>query len=87
MGCRRKMTAMPADRAGLAGRGRIAGLGFADVVVFDAATVRDEATYAEPQRYPTGIVHVVVNGELVVRDGSGTTARPGRWLSSKALAR
>jgi N-acyl-D-amino-acid deacylase len=83
----RKMTAMPADRAGLAGRGRIAVLGFADVVVFDAATVRDEATYAEPQRYPTGIVHVVVNGELVVRDGSGTTARPGRWLSSKALAR
>jgi N-acyl-D-amino-acid deacylase len=55
---------------------------FADLVVFDAANVRDEATWAEPQRYPTGIVHVAVNGELVVRDGKGTTARPGRWLTA-----
>jgi len=76
----RKMTALPAQRAGLTGRGLVALDHFADLVVFDAANVRDEATWAEPQRYPTGIVHVAVNGELVVRDGKGTTARPGRWL-------
>lgn len=77
----RKMTSMPADRAGLRGRGRVAVGAFADLVVFDAQSVRDEATWQEPQRYPTGIRHVLVNGAFVVRDGEGTAARPGRWLA------
>lgn len=77
----RKMTALPAERAGLTDRGVLRQGTFADLVVFDAATVRDQATYADPQRYPTGIVHVAVNGELVVRDGEGTRARPGRFLA------
>ena len=75
------MTSMPADRAGIRDRGRIEVGAFADLVVFDAQTVRDEATWQEPQRYPTGIRHVLVNGAFVVRDGEGTDARPGRWLA------
>src|SRR5829696_8862183 len=58
----RKMTSLPADRFGLTGRGRIAEGSFADLVVFDPATVNDEATYASPHRFPSGIVTVVVNG-------------------------
>ena len=77
----RKMTSMPADRAGIRDRGRIEVGAFADLVVFDANTVRDEAPWQEPQRYPTGIRHVLVNGAFVVRDGEGTDARPGRWLA------
>jgi N-acyl-D-amino-acid deacylase len=76
------MTSMPADRAGIEGRGRIEVGAFADLVVFDAKLVRDEASWQEPQRYPTGIRHVAVNGEFVVFDGEGTAARPGRWLEA-----
>jgi N-acyl-D-amino-acid deacylase len=76
----RKMTSMPAERAKLADRGRIAVGTAADLVVFDAATVGDGATFDDPQRYPHGIVHVLVNGEPVVRDDRVTGARPGHWL-------
>jgi N-acyl-D-amino-acid deacylase len=75
-----KATAMPADQAGLVDRGRIARGKKADVVVFDAATVRDGATFEKPQTYPEGIAHVLVNGVFVVENGAGTPARPGRVL-------
>jgi N-acyl-D-amino-acid deacylase len=51
-----------------------------DVVVFDPAIVRSNATYDDPRRYPTGIDHVIVGGEPVVRDGRHTDATPGRAL-------
>jgi N-acyl-D-amino-acid deacylase len=76
----RKCTSLPADQAGLTDRGRIARGKIADLVVFDAATVRDAATFDSPHRYPEGIVHVLVNGVFVVEDGAGTAARPGRVL-------
>jgi N-acyl-D-amino-acid deacylase len=76
----RKMTSMPADQIGLRGRGRIARGAKADVVVFDAARVKDEATFVDPHRYPAGIRHVLVNGTLVVEGGAHTGARPGRGL-------
>ncbi len=76
----RKMTSMPADQVGLRDRGRIARGMKADLVVFDAATVRDQATFENPHRYPVGIPHVLVNGVPVVRDGVHTGARPGRAL-------
>jgi N-acyl-D-amino-acid deacylase len=76
----RRLTSMPADRFGLAGRGRLAPGAFADVVVLDPAAVRDQATYLEPHRHSEGVVHVLVNGSVVVQDGALTPARPGRRL-------
>jgi len=76
----RKMTSMPADQIGLRDRGRIARGARADIVVFDAARVKDEATFVDPHRYPAGIRHVLVNGTLVVEAGAHTGARPGRGL-------
>ena len=74
------MTSLPADTLRLRDRGRLAPGRFADVVVFDPATVGDHATYADPHRYASGIRHVLVNGVPVVRDGGLTGATPGRRL-------
>ena len=76
----RKMTSLPADQIGLKDRGRLARGRNADVVVFDAATVIDVATFEDPHRYPVGIVHVFVNGVSVVDRGAHTGARPGQVL-------
>jgi N-acyl-D-amino-acid deacylase len=76
----RKMTSLPADQVGLADRGRLARGKKADLVVFDAARVRDTATFDDPHRYPEGVVHVLVNGVAVVERGRHTGARPGRAL-------
>ena len=76
----RKMTGQPAEQIGLADRGRIAEGRKADLVVFDAAAVKDEATFEDPHRYPVGIPYVLVNGVLVVERGAHTGARPGRVL-------
>ena len=76
----RKMTSMPADQVGLVDRGRIARGKKADLVVFDAATVRDAASFTDPHRTSRGIEHVFVNGTAVVSGGAHTGARPGRAL-------
>ncbi|MEQ1694148.1 MAG: amidohydrolase family protein, partial [Gemmatimonas sp.] len=65
-----KMTAFPASRVGLRERGRLAVGLPADVVVFDAATVADRATYEAPFQYPIGIHGVVVNGTIALHDGA-----------------
>ncbi|MFN2315152.1 MAG: amidohydrolase family protein [Gemmatimonadales bacterium] len=76
----RKMTSMPADRIGLADRGRVAVGMAADLVVFHPATVKDEATFANPHQYPTGIPYVMVNGRLPVDGGQFHDLRSGRVL-------
>ncbi|MFN7965595.1 MAG: D-aminoacylase [Acidobacteriota bacterium] len=76
----RKMTALPAERAGLRDRGRIAAGLAADLVIFDSGRVADTATFDDPQRFPIGIEHVIVNGVAVVEKANTTQARPGRWL-------
>lgn len=76
----KKMTSMAADQLGLGDRGRLARGQKADLVVFNAATVEDRATFAEPHQYPAGIAHVLVNGVLVVEGGRHSGARPGRVL-------
>ena len=74
----RKLAALPADNLKIERRGRLAEGFFADVVVFDPATIRDHATFVEPHQYATGMVHVFVNGTQVLRDGEHTGAKPGR---------
>jgi N-acyl-D-amino-acid deacylase len=76
----RKMTSLPADRFGLTGRGQIEPGAFADLVVFDAETIRDTATYEDPHVFPEGLVAVVVNGEVAWSDGSPSIACAGRAL-------
>ncbi len=76
----RRMTSLPADTFGLAGRGRIAEGLWADLVLFDPATVIDTATWDEPQREPEGIALVVVNGAVAYQDGRHTGAGAGRML-------
>jgi N-acyl-D-amino-acid deacylase len=75
-----KMTGLPAERFGLAERGRIGEGLVADVVVFDPATVIDMATFDQPHSFPIGIEHVLVAGQAVIRDGQHTGALPGRVL-------
>ena len=77
----RRLTSLPAENLRLDRRGRLAAGDFADVVAFDPETVQDHATFEEPHRYATGVVHVVVNGVPVLRDGEHTGARPGRALA------
>lgn len=76
-----KMTGMPARRLGLDGqRGCLAQGCFADVAIFDAATVGSPATFEQPHQYATGIPFVIVNGVPVVDGGAFMDARPGRAL-------
>lgn len=65
----RKMTGETADRLGLAGRGYVREGAYADLTVFDPETVADQATWWDPQQYPTGILYVVVNGRVAVDRG------------------
>jgi N-acyl-D-amino-acid deacylase len=74
----RRLTALPAENLGLRRRGRLEPGYFADVVVFDPATVSDNATFEEPHQYANGVQNVLVNGEVVVRGGVHTGAKPGR---------
>ena len=76
----RKMTMLPASRLGLTQRGRIAPGMWADLVAFDPDTVADTASFEAPHSYPIGIPHVVVNGEMVIKDGAYTAATPGKVL-------
>ncbi len=75
-----KLSSVPAARLGLRDRGVVREGAYADLVVFDPATVADEATYTAPARYPTGIDHVIVNGRPAILDGAETGERPGRLL-------
>jgi N-acyl-D-amino-acid deacylase len=76
----RRLTSFPAETLGLDRRGRVVAGHFADVVVFDPATVADRATYERPHQYALGMRHVLVNGVPVLRDGEHTGALPGRAL-------
>ena len=73
-----RMTGLPADRYGLSDRGRIEAGRAADLVVFDAATIADRATYDEPRLPPVGIDAVIVNGTVAVEHGRPTGIRAGR---------
>ena len=77
----RRMTSLPADRFGLADRGRLAPGAAGDLVVFDPTVISDVATYEDPKREPVGMHWVVINGQLTYDHGRHTGARAGRVLS------
>jgi N-acyl-D-amino-acid deacylase len=74
----RRMTALPAANLKLDRRGMLLPGNFADVVIFDPAKIQDHATYAQPLQYASGVIHVFVNGTLVLKDGEHTGAMPGQ---------
>lgn len=76
----RKMTSFPAQRLGLPDRGLLRDGFKADVVIFDPATVRTDATREDPKHYPVGIDYVIVNGKVVIDQGNNTGVLPGRAL-------
>jgi N-acyl-D-amino-acid deacylase len=76
----RRLSGLPATNLGLDRRGFLKAGMFADVVVFDPATIVDRATYENPHQYATGMKHVFVNGVQVLKDGEHTGAKPGRAL-------
>jgi len=73
----RKMTSLPAQRLGWKDRGVLREGAYADLVLFDPATVIDHATFRNPQELPVGIEKVFVNGVLVWNDAKSTGATPG----------
>lgn len=76
----RSATGLPADIFGLKGRGYLRPGYHADIVVFDPATYRDQATFESPQEYATGVRHVFLAGEPAVEDGKPLPRLLGRAL-------
>jgi N-acyl-D-amino-acid deacylase len=74
----RKLAALPAQTMRIDRRGELKQGFYADVVVFDPETIQDHATFVQPHQYSTGMVHVFVNGEQVLKNGEHTGATPGR---------
>ena len=73
-----RLTSLPATNLKIEKRGQLAEGYYADVVLFDASTIKDNATFAEPHQYATGMEYVIVNGVPVIREGEHTGAFPGR---------
>ncbi len=78
----RKMTSLPAAKLGLTDRGLLAKGNAADIVLFNADTIADRATFLEPHQFPVGIPYVIVNGVVVIDKEVNTGAMPGRVLRS-----
>jgi N-acyl-D-amino-acid deacylase len=76
----RKLSGLPATNLELDRRGFLKEGMYADIVVFDPATIADRATFENPHQYAVGMRHVFVNGAQVIRDGEHTGAKPGRAL-------
>ena len=75
-----KLTTLPATNLKLKKRGALKGGHFADVVIFDANTIKDNATFEKPHQYATGMQHVFVNGGHVLKDGEPTGTFSGRFV-------
>ena len=82
----RRLSALPAENFKLSDRGHLKTGYYADVVVFDPATIADHATYDDPREFATGVRDVVVNGTEIVRDGAPTGAKPGRFVRGPGYA-
>ena len=80
----RRLTSLPAANLSLKDRGRLATGAFADIVVFDPATLQDHATYEKPHQLSTGVRYVVVNGKLALTDGKATALASGEVVHGRA---
>jgi len=76
----RRLTSLPAANLALKQRGLLKPGYYADVVVFDPATIHDNATFAKPQQFASGVDDVFINGVQVLKDGRHTGAKPGRFV-------
>ncbi|MCK4264668.1 MAG: amidohydrolase family protein, partial [Candidatus Aminicenantes bacterium] len=76
----KKMTSIPAEKFGFEKRGILQKEYFADIVIFDENRVIDKATWKEPHQYPEGIEYVLVNGQVVIKEGEHTENLPGKVL-------
>jgi N-acyl-D-amino-acid deacylase len=83
----RRLTSLPASNLKLDRRGALRENHYADVVVFDPATIQDHATFDKPHQYSTGVKHVFVNGVQVLKDGEHTGATPGRFVRGPGFRR
>jgi N-acyl-D-amino-acid deacylase len=79
-----KLATLPADNLALPDRGRLAAGAFADIVVFDPATIQDHATYEHPHQLSSGVSYVLVNGKLAIKEGAPTGAASGQIVRGRA---
>lgn len=83
----RRLTSLPAATLGIKDRGQLKPGMYADIVVFDPATIADHATFARPAQYATGVSAVFVNGVQVLKDGEPTGAAAGRFVKGPGAGR
>ena len=83
----RRLTSLPASNLGISERGSLRRGNFADLAIFDPATIADRATFADPHRYAVGMRHVFVNGAQVLTDGESSGATPGRVVRGPGYQR
>ena len=82
----RRLTSLPMDNLRVADRGRLLEGAYADVVVFDPATIQDHATFDDPYQFATGVDHVFINGVHILKDGEHTGATAGRVVRGQGHA-
>ena len=76
----RKLTKLPAGNLKIQKRGELKVGNYADIVIFDPAQIKDNATFEKPHQYADGMIHVFVNGSQVLKEGEHTGAKPGRFV-------
>jgi len=81
----KKLANVPAKHLKLLKRGELKTGNYADIVIFDPATIADHATFDKPHQYATGVLDVFVNGVQVLKDGDHTNAKPGRFVKPSKL--
>jgi N-acyl-D-amino-acid deacylase len=83
----RKLSALAAEKLKIKNRGKLAPGYFADITIFDPATVGDKATFEQPHQYAEGMIHVFVNGVQVISNGEHTGAMPGKIVRGPGYKR
>jgi len=76
----RKLSNLPAKNLKIKNRGELKVGNYADVVIFDPAKVKDNASFEKPHQYAEGMIHVFVNGVQVLKEGEHTGEKPGRFV-------